>query len=56
MPVIQNVPERIAYLVLLFLHQKLTSAQYNELNQWVAASSRNSEMFEELIAIPELIL
>jgi hypothetical protein len=48
---IRNVPERIAYLILLHLHEKLTPVEGDELDNWVGESDQNLELFEELIDI-----
>jgi hypothetical protein len=48
---IQDTPERIAFLVLLFLHDQLTQAQRGELDAWVGGSRKNLLIFEELIEI-----
>lgn len=51
---LRQVPERIAYLSLLFMHHKLTPVEHHELDLWVQASDENIEIFEELIDIPTL--
>ena len=48
---ILEVPERIGYLILLFLHKKLTSEEHNELDKWVEVSGENMKLFEELTDI-----
>lgn len=44
----QNTPERIAFLILLYLHKRLTNEQADELDAWVEVSNENMEIFEEL--------
>lgn len=48
---IRDMSEHIAYLILLHLHNNLTPAEGDELDNWVSASDDNLEMFEELIDV-----
>lgn len=51
---LRSVPERIAYLSLLFMHNQISMYEHNELDNWVFASEENLQLFEELIDIPTL--
>ena len=51
---IRQIPERIAYLSLLLMHNKLSAREEQELNAWVQISDENLALFEELIDIPTL--
>jgi hypothetical protein len=42
---LQNIPEHIAYLMLLYMHAQLNSDQHDELDEWVVASNENMELF-----------
>lgn len=42
---IQTIPERIAYLILLYMHDQLTPDQHDELDAWVELSDENMERF-----------
>lgn len=50
---IHEVPEHIAYLILLYLHDQLTPAQREELDDWLDVSNDNLVIFEALIDVPE---
>ena len=39
---------RVAYLIAGYIRQTLTPAEHRELDEWVGASERNIELFEEL--------
>jgi ferric-dicitrate binding protein FerR (iron transport regulator) len=39
---------RVAYLIAGYIHKTLTPAEQHELDEWVGASERNIELFEEL--------
>jgi transmembrane sensor len=45
LPAIQQIPERIAYLILLYMHGLISPAQHNELDKWVEESDDNVELF-----------
>lgn len=49
------VPERIGYLILLFLHRALTTNEHQELNDWVGASDQNMETFEQLSDVDKIV-
>jgi transmembrane sensor len=49
------VPERIAYLILLFLHGRLSRQEHNELDAWVNKSDRNMQAFEELTDVNQIV-
>ena len=51
---LRQVPERIAYLSLLFMHHQLNAFERHELDLWVQACDENLSLFEELIDIPTL--
>ncbi|MBO9681750.1 MAG: hypothetical protein J7502_03585 [Flavisolibacter sp.] len=42
---IANIPEHIAYLILLYMHGQLTPEQHDELDAWVTESNENQELF-----------
>jgi hypothetical protein len=50
---VTKVPDRIAKLILLFLHKKLTEPEHDELDEWVCLNDENLELFEILSDIPE---
>lgn len=54
MPDLPKPSERAAYLILMFLHQKLTVAEQDELDEWVCASDENLAMFEELTDVDHI--
>jgi len=43
-----DIPERIAYLILMYLHQLITPEQHDELDEWVEQSDSNMKIFEDL--------
>jgi len=43
-----QVPERIAYLILMYMHQLISPEQHDELDTWVEYSDENMKMFEDL--------
>ena len=45
---INQIPERIAYLLLLYFHGKLTPSQREEIDAWIAASEEHAKLFEEI--------
>jgi hypothetical protein len=45
LPAIQQIPERIAYLILLYMHGLISPIQHNELDKWVEESGDNVELF-----------
>jgi hypothetical protein len=49
--ILKSVPETIAYLILLHLHNSLDEAEGEELDEWITASDENLEIFEELIDV-----
>jgi hypothetical protein len=49
---VKAVPARIAYLILLHLHNKLTPPEGDELDEWICLSDENMEIFEILTDIP----
>jgi hypothetical protein len=44
---IAQIPERIAYLILLYLHGKLTLLGRKEIDAWIAESEQHASLFEE---------
>lgn len=44
---IKDIPKRIGYLILLYMHGQLTPKQHDELDEWVEASDENQELFVE---------
>lgn len=46
---LQAIPEHIAYLILLYMHNQLTTKQHDELDAWVEASDKNRELFAAAI-------
>lgn len=42
---IKDIPERIAYLILLYMHGQLSTKQHDELDAWVVQSDENIELF-----------
>jgi len=53
---IKEIPERIAYLILMFMHRKLSPAEHNELDEWVCESDNNLEMFEDATDVDNINL
>ena len=49
------VPERIGYLILLFLHRALTTDEHLELDGWVEDSAQNMETFEQLSDVDKIV-
>lgn len=48
---IQEVPERIAFLILMYMHEQITPEQHDELDAWVEGSDENMQLFEKLTDI-----
>jgi hypothetical protein len=46
---IAQMPERIAYLILLYLHGKLTLLGRKEIDAWIAESEQHAGIFEEAV-------
>ena len=46
---LKNVPERIAYLILLYLHGKLTAMDRKELDAWILEAYENEILFDDAI-------
>jgi hypothetical protein len=44
---IRQIPERIAYLILLYLHGKLTLLERTEIDAWIAESEQHANLFDE---------
>lgn len=44
---IKAIPERIAYLTLLFIHKQLSPTERKELDQWILESEQNEELFDQ---------
>ncbi|MDP9040975.1 MAG: FecR domain-containing protein [Bacteroidota bacterium] len=44
----EELAKRIAYLINGYMRDKLTASEHEELDEWVAASMRNQQLFEEL--------
>jgi len=44
---IAQIPERIAYLILLYLHGKLTPFQREEIDTWLSESEEHAKLFEQ---------
>jgi len=44
---IEQIPERIAYLTLLYLHGKLTAMGRREIDAWISDSDHHLELFDE---------
>jgi hypothetical protein len=51
----QHVPERISFLILLYIHQALTPQQHDELDAWVEESDENMRAFEDLSDVEPMI-
>jgi hypothetical protein len=49
---IQDLPERIAFLILLFLHHELSGYQRIELDEWILESEEHELLFDDLISRP----
>ena len=49
---IQDLPERIAFLILLFLHHELSGYQRIELDEWILESEEHELLFDDLISLP----
>lgn len=49
----KNIPERIAFLVLLFLHKQLSSKERKELDAWILGSEENELLFEKATETPD---
>src|SRR5450432_1586253 len=43
-----ELAQRIAYLINGYIRKKLTVSEHKELDEWVSASMKNQELFEEL--------
>lgn len=43
---LQNIPERIGFLILLFLHKEISPEQHDELDRWVEESDDHMQLFE----------
>lgn len=50
------MPERIAYLILMYMHQTLSLAERDELDLWVEKSDENMELFAEATDIDHINL
>ena len=46
---LRNIPERIAYLAVLFLTDKISKQEQKELEDWVSESDDNFQMFQTVI-------
>lgn len=51
---INEIPERIGFLILLFLHKQLSDIQRKELDRWILQDVEHELLFDE--AINEKIL
>ena len=47
-PDTRSIPFAQACLVLKFLHNRITNAERNELDDWICASNENMALFEDL--------
>lgn len=54
MPDIRTIPERIAYLSFLLIHNRIDLLEFKELDNWAFANNENRELFNDLIDIPVL--
>lgn len=54
MSVTPDIPQRAAYLILLYLHHKLTPHEQDELDEWVCATDENLELFENLTDVDHI--
>jgi len=43
---ITHIPERIAYLIFLYLHGKLTPSGRREIDFWIAQSKEHQQLFD----------
>jgi hypothetical protein len=48
---LRQIPEPIAYLILLYLHGELTLAERQELDKWIRQSDENEKILEQAINI-----
>jgi hypothetical protein len=46
---LNEIPERIGYLILLFLHKQLSPAQRRELDRWILQDPEHEIIFDEAI-------
>jgi transmembrane sensor len=46
---LEELAERIAYLINGFIQDDLTESEHDELDEWVSANMKNQRLFEELI-------
>jgi hypothetical protein len=46
---IKELPERIGYLILLFLHKQLSQMQRKELDRWILEDEQHEFIFDEAI-------
>ena len=44
---IRQIPERIAYLILLYFHGKLTPLERKEIDAWISESDEHIHLFNE---------
>jgi hypothetical protein len=50
-----NLPERIAYLILLYLHHALSPDQHEELDKWVEENDDNMQVFEKYSDVDAIV-
>ena len=48
---IRSLPQRIAYLILLYIHGQLTTEERKELDNWIMESEENKNLLEEAINV-----
>ena len=51
MSLIRQVPERIAYLILLYMHGQLTRKERQELDLWILQSEEHREILDHAISV-----
>jgi hypothetical protein len=50
---IKDIPERIGYLCLLFLHKQLSPLERKELDKWILEDDLHEAIFEDIINLDE---
>lgn len=48
-PQVRVMPVRVARLIILFLHDRLTQSERNHLDEWILYSENNMNLFLELL-------
>lgn len=48
---LRQIPDRIAHLILLYMHGQLTTKERKELDAWIVQSEEHVELLEEAINV-----